>query len=120
VTPKGKSREIRKETVDKPHPGLIGFMANGGTRQDQEGSMRKSGLLLGALVLAGCATTKPPEVPQYQTGFGWACARVCQREYNLCTADCTHMVKSGCLSECSRSLQTCYDFCLEEESKPSP
>jgi hypothetical protein len=72
--------------------------------------------LLGAILLAGCTATKPPDVPQFQTPFGWACGRVCQREQVLCTSRCN----GGCVSECNQSLRECYDFCLADESKKAP
>ena len=76
--------------------------------------------LLGAILLAGCITTKAPDLPAFQTVFGLACGRVCQREYDLCTSRCDQMVKSGCISECNGGLKECYDFCMEEESERSP
>jgi len=76
--------------------------------------------LLGLIVLAGCVTTKAPNVPAFQTVFGQACGRVCQAEYDLCTSRCDQMVKSGCISECNGALEECYDFCMGEESERSP
>ena len=76
--------------------------------------------LLGAILLAGCTTTKVPDAPTFEEYFGQVCGRVCQREYALCTAECTQMVKSGCISECNQKLKECYDFCLAEESEESP
>jgi hypothetical protein len=82
--------------------------------------MKKLYVVLGSLLLVGCTKAKPPDVPQFQTPVGWACARVCQREHTLCTSDCTQVVKTGCLSRCSKKLKECYDFCLADESAGSP
>ena len=84
------------------------------------GGLKTAICLLGAILLAGCTTTKAPDVPTFQSYFGQACARVCQREHDLCTSRCTQMVNLGCKSECSQKLKECYDFCLVEESKKSP
>ena len=82
--------------------------------------MKTAICLLGAILLLGCAATKSPDAPQFQTPVGWACGRVCQREHVLCTSRCNQVVKSRCISECNQKLKKCYDFCLAGESKKAP
>ena len=98
-------------------------MASLADRMEKEtmGRMKAAISLLGAILLAGCGTTKKShDVPTFQSYFGQACARVCQREHDLCTSECTQMIKSGCTSECRQKLKECYDFCLAEEARTSP
>ena len=89
-------------------------------KNERKESVKSAICLLGLILLAGCVTIQVPDVPAFQTVFGQACGRVCQREYGLCTSRCDQMVKSGCISECNGSLKECYDFCLAEESEGSP
>jgi hypothetical protein len=89
-------------------------------RNERIGRMKAPIGLLGAMLLLGCAATKPPEQPQFQTPVGWACGRVCQREHALCTSRCNQVVKGGCVSECNQSLKDCYDFCLADETRTPP
>ena len=116
-----------KEILDRMHPSLLQYRASYlwagitvDTILDSMAGLKTAIYLFGAILLAGCTTTKAPDVPAFQSLFGQACGRVCQREHALCTPRCTQMVKSGCISECNQSLKECYDFCLAGESKKSP
>jgi len=84
------------------------------------GTLKTAICLLGAILLAGCTMTKAPDVPTFQSYFGQVCGGVCNREHDLCTSECTQMLKSGCKSECNQEQMECYDYCLEEESRRSP
>ncbi|MCJ7499852.1 hypothetical protein MUP29_06310, partial [bacterium] len=84
------------------------------------GGLKTAICLFGAILLAGCSTTKAPDVPTFQSYFGQACGSVCKREHALCISESTQMLKIGCKSKCNQKLKECYDFCLAEKSERSP
>ena len=80
----------------------------------------KLGIILVALVVAGCATQTPVTVmPRFTTEAGRACARNCQATYAQCSNACSGMVggaatakqREQCLNNCNQILKDCYSSC---------
>jgi hypothetical protein len=94
----------------------------------KEGGMKAAILIIGVLVLMGCAQlsqeisqqTDVPVMPMYSTESERVCGRDCQGVYAQCSHGCSqfpvfdapaHAQRVTCFNNCNQTLKDCYSSC---------
>lgn len=83
-----------------------------------------AGMILAAVIVAGCASPTPyesvPERPSFTTEQQMAAADACQAVYSCCTRSCSDVRvasnepgtgKEECVAGCGANLEECYRGC---------